>query len=139
MITGRRSALEARCRERGYTLDDIRACIVHEDGDIVTVDERHPDYPRAKEPPPLPPQGGPGSELKKILGRFGITATPNCSCNAKAKQMDEWGPDECQKRLPEIVDWLAGEAARRGLPFVRFVAEQAVKHAIRRARSAAAR
>lgn len=48
MITGRRDALEARCLERGYTLEDIRACIVHEDGDIVTVDERHPAYPKAK-------------------------------------------------------------------------------------------
>jgi hypothetical protein len=45
MITGRRSAFEARCRERGTTLDAVRACIVSEDGDTITVDETHPAYP----------------------------------------------------------------------------------------------
>lgn len=50
MITGRRSAFESRCRERGVSLEDIRACIVHEDHEAgtVTVDENHPAYPRAK-------------------------------------------------------------------------------------------
>lgn len=35
-----------RCRERGYTLDEVRACIVREDGDTITVDETHASYPR---------------------------------------------------------------------------------------------
>jgi hypothetical protein len=48
VITGRRTSFEARCRERGYTLDEVRACIVSEDGDTITVDETHPAYPRAK-------------------------------------------------------------------------------------------
>ena len=48
MITGRRSAFEARCRERGTTLDAVRACIVSEDGDTITVDETHEAYPKAK-------------------------------------------------------------------------------------------
>lgn len=48
MITGRRVAFEARCRQRGYTLDEVRACIVSEDGDTITVDETHKAYPRAK-------------------------------------------------------------------------------------------
>ncbi len=48
MIRCRRRHLEARCRERGYTLADVAPCIVAEDGDRLTVDETHPAYPRAK-------------------------------------------------------------------------------------------
>lgn len=51
MITGSRDKFEDRCRERGYTLDEVRACIVSEDGDQITVDETHPAYPRAIAPP----------------------------------------------------------------------------------------
>jgi hypothetical protein len=53
VITGRRSSFEKRCSERGYTLDDARACIVSEDGDTITVDESHKDYPRPKPGPTL--------------------------------------------------------------------------------------
>ena len=48
MITGPRSLFEARCRERGYTLEQVRPCIVSQAGDQITVDETHPAYPRAK-------------------------------------------------------------------------------------------
>jgi hypothetical protein len=47
-VTGLRSQFEARVRERGYTLDDVRGCIVAEDGETITVDVDHPAYPRAK-------------------------------------------------------------------------------------------
>lgn len=50
MITGRRSQFEARCRQRGYTLAEVAACIVAEDGDTITVDETHPAYPRPQGP-----------------------------------------------------------------------------------------
>jgi hypothetical protein len=91
-------------------------------------------------PPQTPPTSGPGTELKALLKDWlGIQASPNCSCNARARQMDEWGPDLCEQNLPTIVDWLGEQAAARKLPFVRFAAEQAVKLAIRRARKKAAR
>lgn len=50
MITGPRRQFEVRCRERGYTLDDVRPCIVREDGDTITVDETHEAYPRSAKP-----------------------------------------------------------------------------------------
>lgn len=53
MIICKRHHLESRCRERGYTIDDVRACIVSEDGDTLTVDETHSSYPRAKSQPSL--------------------------------------------------------------------------------------
>ena len=143
MITGKKSFFAGRLLERGYTFEEVRACIVSDDGVTVTVDELHPAYPRAPKashslPPMAPadhnPTGGAGSELKSLLRSLGIASSQNCSCNARAKQMDEWGPDECEKRLPEIVDWLREQAEARRLPFVRFAAEQAVRLAIRRAR-----
>lgn len=42
--------LEARCRQRGYTLDEVRPCIVAQDGDKITVDQTHPAYPRERRP-----------------------------------------------------------------------------------------
>jgi hypothetical protein len=47
MIKGRRSSFEQRCKERGYSIADAWACVVLEDGDILTVDETHPAYPKA--------------------------------------------------------------------------------------------
>lgn len=52
MISGPRRLFEARLQERGYTLDEVRECIVSEDGDQITVDEKHPAYPRSPKPPP---------------------------------------------------------------------------------------
>lgn len=59
MITGPRSQFEQRLAQRGYTLDEVRACIVSDDGDTITVDETHAAYPREPKPgfvPPKPPE-----------------------------------------------------------------------------------
>jgi hypothetical protein len=50
MISCQLKHLAARCRERGFTLDEVRACIVSEDGDRITVDETHPAYPAKPRP-----------------------------------------------------------------------------------------
>lgn len=149
MITCQRKHLVARCRERGYTLDEVRACIVSEDGDTVTVDVDHPAYPRAPKPgfvPPAPkppaPTHGPGTELKKLLKKIGITATPNCSCNARARRMDEEEarePGWCEANLDEIVGWLREEATNRGIPFLDAAGRVLVLRAISNARKEATR
>ena len=140
---------------RGYSLEQVSQCVVSQSGNWLTVDDTHPAYPRSKKAGTLPdpaitappagsrtvkvPASGPGTELKTLLKNWlGITASPNCSCNARAKQMDVWGADECERRIPEIVGWLEQQAKGRGLPFMRFAGEQAVKLAIRRARRKAA-
>jgi hypothetical protein len=59
MITCHISNLEARCNERGYTLDEVRPCIVSQDGDSIVVDETHSSYPRPRvvlPAEPLPPR-----------------------------------------------------------------------------------
>ena len=82
--------------------------------------------------------GGPGTELKKILSSVGITATPNCSCNARALEMDRNGVEWCESNIDTIVGWLREEAEKRGLPFVDIAGRLLVNRAIRNARRAAA-
>jgi hypothetical protein len=50
MIRCQLQHLEVRCRQRGYTLDEVRPCIVSQEGDQITVDETHPAYPREARP-----------------------------------------------------------------------------------------
>lgn len=86
-----------------------------------------------------PPASGPGTELSKLLERFGIHSTPTCACRAKAAQMDRWGPDECERpeRIEEVVAVMRAEAHARGLPFLDAAGRLLVKRAIRNARRAA--
>jgi hypothetical protein len=87
------------------------------------------------------PQAGPGTELKKLLKTWlRIEASPNCSCNARARTMDEEEAKEpgwCAAHLDEIVGWLREEAAKRGLPFLDAAGRVLVRRAIKNARKAA--
>jgi hypothetical protein len=56
---------------------------------------------------------GAGTELKKILAKFGIVATVNCTCNAKANKMDAEGVDWCEANIPTILGWLREEGLKR--------------------------
>ena len=140
MTTCHRTFLESRCRERGYTLDEVMPCVVSQDGDQWTIDVDHPAYPReakpnfVPEPPPPAPTHGPGTELKKLLKKVGITASPDCSCNARARLMDERGIEWCEQNVDEIVGWLREEATKRGLPFVDMAGRMLVKRASKAAR-----
>ena len=136
MIRCQLKHLAARCRQRGYTLDEVRACIVSEDGDQLTVDDTHKSYPRESKPAP---PSGPGGELKKLLFSIGITASPTCSCNAHARRMDEMGCDWCAENVPTNTEWMRGEAAKRKLPFIATLAGLMVKRAIHNARKEASK
>jgi hypothetical protein len=86
-----------------------------------------------------PPANGPGTELKKLLKLIGITASPTCSCNARARTMDTNGCDWCEANLDEIVGWLREEATKRKLPFVDMAGRVLVRRAIHNARKEQAR
>jgi hypothetical protein len=132
MITCPKSYLEARCRERGYTLDEVRGCIVSEDGASVTVDIEHPTYPHfPKAVTASAVSGGPGTELKALLATIGIHASPTCGCNKMATQMDQWG-EASLDHMEEIVDVMEQTAKDRSLPFLRIVGRKLVKMAVRR-------
>lgn len=121
--------LESRCRERGYTLDDARPCVVSQNGDRLVVDTEHPAYPHAR---------GPGQELKKLLRRLGIHASPSCPCPRRAAQMNAKGCQWCEDNLDQIVGWLREEATKRGLPFIDVAGRVLVRRAIANARRAEA-
>ena len=141
MIKCHRQHLEQRCRQRGYTLDEVLPCIVIEDGDQITVDATHPAYPAKPKPGLVPsqpaarkPASGPGTEMKALLAKIGIVAKPTCSCNKRAKVMDEKGCDWCEEHIEEIDGWLAEEAKKRKLPYLSLAGKALIRLAIRRAR-----
>ena len=149
LICCNRLHLESRCRERGYTLDDVMPCVVARDGERWTIDVDHPAYPRHPKPgfaPPQPeppqPSHGPGTELKTLLAGwpFYIVSSPDCKCNARARYMDEKGCDWCEspEGMTEIMGFLREAAEERGLPFLDVAARLLVKRAIHNARKAEA-
>ena len=81
-----------------------------------------------------PPAGGPGTEIKKLLARVGITATPDCACNARAAEMDRQGVEWCEANIDTIVGWLREQAEARGLPFLDLAGRLLVRRAIGNAR-----
>jgi hypothetical protein len=82
------------------------------------------------------PAPRPGTELAKLLKRFGISPTPTCQCRAMQQQMDAWGCDECSKpkRIDEVVAVMRAEATARGLPFLDLAGRLLVRRAIQNAR-----
>jgi hypothetical protein len=50
-----------------------------------------------------PKGSGAGTEMKKMLNSIGIYPTPTCTCTKMAKDMDEWGPEICKTKKPEIL------------------------------------
>jgi hypothetical protein len=69
---------------------------------------------------------GPGSELKALLQSLRVDTSASCQCEARAAQMNAWGPGVCRVRREEIVAWLKKSYAKTSWPSV-----------IRSARSAA--
>lgn len=83
MIVCHRRTLEARCRQRGYTLEQVMPCVVSQDGERWTVDETHQAYPRARP--------GLGDMVAAGLKAVGITpervsAVTGKPCNCKRRQ-----------------------------------------------------
>jgi len=144
-ITGPFGALLFRCAERGYTLREIEPCILHRDGEMVTVDVDHPAYPREAKsgfsPPHAKPPRGPGTELKKLLAGwpFHLVASADCKCNQRARYMDAKGCDWVEANIEECVGYLRESAAERGLPFVDMAGRVLVRRAIANARKEEAR
>lgn len=65
MITGPKHYFKTLCIERGYTLEQVRPCIIQETDEDITVDETHPSYPNKKK--------GLGDWIELILSYLGIT------------------------------------------------------------------
>ncbi len=117
MITGHKYLFQEKLRERGYTWDEVRACVVSEEGDYVTVDETHPAYPMTPKEGHVPPTSGVGSAMKWMLGGVGLAAGAGCKCKERAALMDQHSVTWNLKNRQAIVSWLREEAAHRKLPF----------------------
>ena len=76
---------------------------------------------------------GVGTELKAQLSIIGINSVPNCSCNARAKIMNENGTEWCKNNKDEILSWMQEEANKRNLPFLKFGAKRILNYAISKA------
>lgn len=134
---------QAESRPAGYYEDVVSRGVMREDGFIefeqAVFDELVRKYsPDASRLHASGPTSGAGTELKKLLSSIGITATPNCSCNARAADMDRNGVEWCESNIDTIVEWLREEAEKRGLPFVDLAGRLLVRRAIRNARRDAA-
>lgn len=80
------------------------------------------------------PQGGPGTELEKLISWFKVKSS-KCNCGKRIQKMNQWGPDKCEERMDTILRWLQHSAITNKLPFVRPVVERLVRKAISNARS----
>jgi len=97
MIHCRLAHLEARCRQRGYTLDEVRPCIVSQDGDTITVDETHPTYPAKAKPGFVPRKPPPQPDLSRTdapsflqkVKNFAVSATKHVAAGAPLASDEE--------------------------------------------------
>ena len=91
MIRCKLAHLEARCRERGYTLAEVLPCVVDYDGEDIVVDELHPAYPR--------PRRGLGDMVAAGLAGIGITpervaaalGVEDCGCEQRKQALNALG------------------------------------------------
>lgn len=119
----------AERRAAGY-IDAVMAAAVQSTDIHVWIDREDFDRIRVQFPGPC----GPGCQLRKSLAWWGIRSDGSCGCHEYAAQLDAWGPDECWRRLEEIVEHLRQAAAEKGLPFLATTARIMVGRAIEAAR-----
>jgi hypothetical protein len=91
-----------------------------------------------------PPIKGPGDFLHDAIIKWTHESpTRQCSCKDRIAKMNAWGPQGCRERLDEIVEWLVGEATKRGwwkyavaVPGSRYFIKRLVLGAIKEAEKA---
>jgi hypothetical protein len=150
--------LNVLCFLKGYSLEEIKDCIVSQEDNIYTLDTDHASFPKERKPGYNPPlitfpknieqstiannpsntpisSSGAGTELKKLLNKIGIKASPTCSCNKRAISMDKNGIQWCEDNIDTIVGWLKEEATKRKLPFIEYAAKMLIKRAINNAKN----
>ena len=121
-------------RPLGY-LEEVLGFGIQEGGLVYLSDEAYATLSAKYRTPRNPAQsGGPGTELKALLSKIGIRSSPTCSCNKRAKTMDEKGIAWCEQNVETICDWLAEESAKRKLPFLRAAGKVIINMAIKRAK-----
>lgn len=77
---------------------------------------------------------GAGTELKKLIAKFGFKPKAGCKCAQHIREMNQNGIDWCSQNIDTIVGWLREEAVRAKLPFTEVGAKMMIKIAIRQAK-----
>lgn len=75
-VTGTKRQFEQRLIQRGATWESAAACIISDDGEMVTVDVDHPAYPRA-------PDQGLGDTVSPWLAKLGVRPRQECGCKKR--------------------------------------------------------
>jgi hypothetical protein len=123
--------LADRSMQRGYSLEEVRDCIVKIENNEIEVDVEHEKYPQKRKTTNFnKPELGVGAELSKILSILGFKVTENCSCKQRAKVMNWLGLEWCQNNQKIILGWLEQEAKNRKVPFIQPVVKLLLKKAI---------
>lgn len=92
MIACKIHHLKQRCEERGYSYDEVKDCVVSQEGDELVVDETHPSYPRQKNPTGLGDLVGKGLEFVGITPeRVSKAMGRPCGCNKRKQRLNEIG------------------------------------------------
>lgn len=123
----------AKDKPEGY-LDDVLSYVVERKDTHVLFENDDYYMLRDKYSGDVDPMvRGPGTELHRLLGRFGIHMKRGCACKARVVQMNKWGCDGCRENVETIIEWLKEEAAKRRLPFFSPAARLLVARAIHNA------
>lgn len=124
--------LAERSIQRGYDFKDIKSCIVERNNNQIIVDVDHSNYPFKPKDNPSNHQTGPGTELSRVLKKFGFKITPNCSCRQRAILMNFLGAQWCSDNTDIILSWLEEEAKKRKVIFIKKLAKILVNNAIKK-------
>jgi hypothetical protein len=118
---------DARCKQSGMSPEECAQYVTRDDGTTVMADiSAFPPIQATN----LNSTSGPGTELKALLAKIGIHASPTCGCNKMARKMDKWG-QESLDHIEEIVDVMEQTAKGRKLPFLRAAGRILVRQACR--------
>jgi hypothetical protein len=127
----------AKGKPEGY-LDDVLSYVVERKDTHVLFENDDYYMLRDKYSGDVDPMvRGPGTELHRLLGRFGIHMKRGCSCKGRMVQMNKWGVDGCRENVDTIIEWLKEEATKRRLPFFSPAARLLVTRAIHNAEAKA--
>lgn len=117
MIVGKKYLFLERLRDTGHTWDEVKDCVISDDGETVKVDDMHPSYPRERKEGHQPPKSGVGTAMKRLLGGVGLAAGAGCKCKERATLMDQHSVEWNIRNRQVVVGWLREEAEYRKLPF----------------------
>ena len=123
--------LADRSMQRGYSLEEVRDCIVKIENNEIDVDVQHEKYPAVRKKTDIfRPDTGVGAELSKLLSLLGFKVTEKCSCKQRARVMNWLGSEWCENNQKIILAWLEEEAKNRKVFYVEAAVKLLVKRAI---------